>query len=44
MKDEKVRAVIYIPPKTHAELEQKAFARGITVATVILEILADSKK
>lgn len=44
MSAKKVKAVIYIPPDTHEELEEKARKLGTSLATVILEIIAKSKK
>jgi hypothetical protein len=43
MGKKKIKAVVYIPPDTYAELEKKAQKLGTSLATVILEIIAKSK-
>jgi len=43
MNNKKIKAVVYIPPDTYAELEQKAIKLGTSVATVILELIAKNK-
>lgn len=44
MSNKKVKVAVYVPPERYAELERKAKKLGTTVATLILELIANPRK
>jgi lipoate synthase len=43
MRNKKVKVAVYVPPERYAELERKAKRLGLSVATLILEMIANAR-